>query len=128
MSTAKAISTPVKAISELRFYPVPLRSTAVERASRVGDTVVMIGTNGRIYTSAVTQDGTYWLGLDRMEPVLLCLVKIGVLSEEAIAEAQAAINAREAREERHLHVAQLVRSADKLGITLTEQQREAIAV
>ena len=115
------IQSKVAEISRLTFYPLPGKPVKVAQAMKSGGALVVVGVNGRIYTSQANSR-TYWSTLNRMSDTVEALVKFGMLSPQAIEQHKAAAKAEsDAREMRYASSA-ILDNTDAAGIKLTKAQ------
>lgn len=107
-------------------HPIPTKPLAVDRVVRVNRTTVFLDTKGRIYSTRI-QDGfaftTAWSDRQQFQDLYQALVKLGVISKEAVeahlAEAKRIGDAIEAK-----HAARAVLdNAARCGLKLDPAQR-----
>lgn len=126
MSTrAKWISSQVLDIARLSFYPLPSRPTKIAKAMRVDNHYVMLGENGRIYTSQA-RNPTHWTTTQRMAPTIKALIAFGVLSEQAVKQHNDAQEAERLADRRRWAAASVLDNLEWSGIKLTAAQTKKL--
>jgi hypothetical protein len=117
----QAINSKIDEIAQLRFHPLPVRPIAVERAVRSGETYVVIGKDGKIYTSEVARH-VYWTTVDRKAETIACLIKLNMLSPRALAQHRAADQVEAKARAKKYAASVILDNADGAGIKLTATQ------
>lgn len=116
---------------DIYVHPIPTKPLAVDRVVRVNNTTVFLDTKGRIYSTRI-QDGfaftTAWSDRQQFQDLYHALVKLGVISKEAVdahlAEAKAIVDRQEAK-----FAAENVRKQAALcGLKLTKAQQAKLAL
>lgn len=121
MRKQNAISSKIADIAKLAFYPLPTVPTKVARAIRVEKVLVVIGENGRVYTSEI-QDWTYWTRIERLSRTVAGLIKLGMLTDEAVAQHKAAVKTEAEATDRRRASLHILESIEAAGVKLTKAQ------
>jgi len=117
----QAINSKITQIESLRFYPLPVRPVAAARAVRSGRAYVVIGQDGRIYTSQA-DTGVYWTTIDRKADTIAALIKLNMLSAAAVAQHRAAEQEESKARSTKYAADAVLDNAEAAGITLTASQ------
>lgn len=120
------IVSKIESIEKLALYPLPTRPVKADRAVRYDRAFVVIGTDGKIYTSQVNTH-VYWTRVNRVQDTVRCLIKLGMLSKAALDEHFAAEEAEnEVRKKRYAREA-ILEYAKDAGIKLTAAQQRKLS-
>ena len=119
-----SIISRVKEINDLRFKPFPSRSTPM-RVVQYGSVTVGVGKRGTLYHSGKLARGRAYVQ-GRHNSTLTCLLRLGVVSQEAVDEYDKLQVEREEREKRRSGREYHAKELEKLGVVLTEEQMEKL--
>lgn len=117
MTKTNRINSKIDQISKLLFNPLPVKPTTVTKAVRTNDVIVLIDEKGRIYTSQASHR-RYWVEIERFDSTVQGLIKMGLLTDNAVAEHKAAQKVEEEARTRHYAARELLEAAETLAITL----------
>lgn len=121
------LNSKLDSINELRLEPLPGgKALKAVKVARIDTTIVALGEDGTIYSNSVQSHFSYPAthareGM-RLGRVLDACIKLGVLSAKAVKEHKADAKARQDREERKYAASDVLSSAAKAGLKLTEKQ------
>lgn len=123
------ILSPDPKIDNLIFRAMPTRPKKVERAIRIGNSIVCVDADGAIYTdSRLAGNFAHCLGVwPWLEDTLKALVKLGVLDQSQVDRHMEAAKAAEERKSRKYAVDDMDRIEKKYGIKFTAKQRKAVS-
>lgn len=115
------IISKVESIDRLSFYPLPSRPVKAARAVKVGKAYVVIGENGRIYSSQVLTF-TFWQRVERMDDTVQALIRLGMLTPQAVEQHKAAEVQERADRDRKYAAGSILDNIEAAGLTLTKVQ------
>lgn len=118
--------SPVKAINDLHFQPMPDGLLEDVKAIRVAGDVFLLGKDGKLYNDRWSKYSfSFTSGRIGQKAVLLALVKLGVLSRKDVNTHCKLSKEANDRNTRRDAIAHFVESAKKAGVTLTKKQLRA---
>lgn len=123
------IASPVRAISDLRFDPLPAgRVVKVRKMVRVNSLTIVLSESGSLYCSRFSTPVLYGLGeYPWTKTVLLALRRLGVITAADANKHVEAIAKMEVLRNRLSDASALRRLAKKLGATVRYGKVEALA-
>lgn len=121
MTKWNQIKSRIKAIDELRVFALPVRPIEAALAVRSERATVVVGKDGRIYSSEVSTT-TFWTTTHRLERTIAGLIKLKLLTPEALAQHKEAAAADEAVRSRRWASDNVLENAERAGIKLTAAQ------
>jgi exosome complex RNA-binding protein Rrp4 len=121
MAKFNAINSKIADVAQLRFFPMPSKPTPAAKVMRFGETTVVIGVNGRIYTTQA-QSHCCWQSSERMSHTVHTLITMRMLSPEAVAQHNAAEKDEKAARNARYAATNILDSVEAAGIKLTAAQ------
>lgn len=125
MARTNRIQSKIDSLRTLEFHSIPSRPINIARAVRNEKCVVLIDAEGRVYTSQVSSS-TYWRNDRQLRDTLNCLIKMGRLSEAAVAEHRAAREADELATKRKWAARHVLEGAMELGLVFNKTQQRML--
>ena len=127
MTRTRRLESTVEDIRKLVFYPLPTKPTDIVKAIRVDRTHVFIDSEGRIYSTQVSENRTNYCYANRKyEATLTGLERLGVLSQAAVDQHVETVKADRLKSERQYAAKSLASHAEALGLALTDEQLAVI--
>ena len=120
------VDSTVPDLAKLRLYALPQRPIAVVRAVRFEKCFVQLDAKGRVYSSEVVGKPNYWTSVNRLPKTIECLIRLDVLSAEAIEQHRAAADVERKAQTRQYAANDLRTAADALGVPLSATQKRAL--
>lgn len=121
------ISSPIPEIDDLYFHQLPSgRPINIEKVVRIGNTLVMLGKNGKLYSNVVGKFAYSAGDWPWISNVMNALVRLGVITKEQMTQHMKYNDARIAKEDREYAKKSLQRIEKKYGIKFSKQQWGAI--
>ena len=120
----------VPACDQLHVYPIPVKPIKAARAVRTNDTVVFVDDKGRIYSTGISNGFSFPKTYNRKSHLdtFACLGKLGVVSKEQAAEHKRIVEQESKAREDRCHADNILNSAERLGLNLTEAQKARLSV
>ena len=115
-------------LSRVRFEQFPLRVLASAHTIRIGNRqfAVQRSKPNRIYVSGAVVNGCFSSVSSGLLSYIEAAYKLGSITKEAYAAAQAEVNNQKQSAAKHVHVEEIRHHAAKLGLTLTKDQQAAL--
>lgn len=118
MTRYNRINSKIEDITRLEVYPIPSKPLENARVAKVGGTVVLVSSTGRIYSSAA--DGhIYWASTRRLENTVAALQKLGLVSAAAWKQHKDAEQAEHDASSKRYAAKEALRVHKELGLKLT---------
>ena len=121
-----SIMSPVDDIDSLQFHQLPTKPINVTKAVRVGRVHVFVDAAGKVYSTQVMGSRCY-TPASNLEDTLRGCKLLGVLSPEAVAQHKAYSKALREKRDRKYAAEDFLRSAQELGLRLTDAQKRAVS-
>ena len=126
MPSANRIPSRIADLKDLLFYPIPVRPIRkVAALVRTDSAVVIVGADGRIYTSEA-HAMFYWRTERQLRKTIACLIKIGMLTEQAIRQHREQEAADKLIQDQRWAARAVLDNIEPLGIKLNKTQRDAL--
>lgn len=118
------ICSKIDSIDRLWFEPITAKTIKVSKLTRVDNTIVALGTDGKIYTTGVISRVSYSCHGDdgKISRVLDGCIKLGALSTKAVRQHKEDVAKRMAIRDQKYAAKQLADYAERAGIELTAEQ------
>jgi len=114
----------IDALKKLRFEPFSAKVVDVVKMIQVESTIVALGANGTIYSTAVKERLWYWCHGDTgaLSHTLDGCIKLGVLTALAVKEHKDSVTAWNKKRTEKYQAEYVLENAEKLKIKLTAAQ------
>ena len=116
----------IDAIENLQFEPLRAKPVKALKAVCQNGTTVILGADGVIYLPHITSRVYYPSSNRSLSDALDACIKMGVLTDKAVAEHRADEAARQVREENRYCAEYIVGYAQTLGVQFTKAQQKII--
>ena len=113
----------ITAINELSFEPLRAKIIKASKAVCVNGTTVILGENGLIYCSGIKNRVSYSYTPRALDNALDACIKLGLLSDEAVAEHRQNQKDYSDRRDRLYIANEIARNVEKLGFKLSKSQQ-----
>lgn len=119
-------SSRFKSIEHVQFEPIPARPVSVVRAVRFDRTSAILGSDGVIYTDAVSTHVRYNGASSRHADLFKCCVKLRVLSANVVRQHNEIEDARSKTRHARWSALQVKERGKELGLRFTKAQQTTI--
>ena len=113
-------------IQKLQFEPLRAKPVKVLKAVCQNGTTVVLGVDGAIYLTRITSRVYYQSTNRALSDALDACIKMGVLTDKAVAEHRANEAANQVKKENSYCAKYIVGHAETLGIQFTKAQQKII--